>query len=534
MKQYRCLLPKMLRKESHITRIRQTVFGGLSSLPDAKSHEISDMMGLSPTAYPAMGTAERQVRYETDTWGTPHGIFHHRDMVMARGERLYTILRDGETEEIAALGDTDKRFAAFGPYLFIMPDGICYDADTGEIRSLSLSVEGLSQAILGERYLTVGTLDWKAIGFCTGDGIAVTVRNYYLGSNAVFYRKITGMTAGTLFLDEGFDLQGEYDISVSLAFPKLNRMLSCGDRLMGCIGNTVYISEAGNPFNWYKSQNADGDPVELRIGGAGDVTACASLDGYAVFFKSDRIYRLMGRSAHDYIITELSAPGLTEVNADSLCELGGKLYYLASGGVYAYDGETTAFVGAALPQGLTRGIGGSDGVCYHLSAYTPDGRALRCVYHPERCAWYVTGQTRVVSMASWEDLLFCQTADGELLRNARVGEVLGTDAGRVKEYGSESPSFAIFGEAFGDSPDGLRLHAIHLRAEGNEDAVLTVRVAYDGQTAWETVGTIRGGVGGFYHMAVYPRRAQSYRIRMDMTGTWRVSEMVCDYEKGKQ
>ncbi|MBQ7317040.1 MAG: hypothetical protein IJW90_07985 [Clostridia bacterium] len=534
MKQYRCLLPKMLRKESHITRIRQTVFGGLSSLPDAKSHEISDMMGLSPTAYPAMGTAERQVRYETDTWGTPHGIFHHRDMVMARGERLYTILRDGETEEIAALGDTDKRFAAFGPYLFIMPDGICYDADTGEIRSLSLSVEGLSQAILGERYLTVGTLDWKAIGFCTGDGIAVTVRNYYLGSNAVFYRKITGMTAGTLFLDEGFDLQGEYDISVSLAFPKLNRMLSCGDRLMGCIGNTVYISEAGNPFNWYKSQNADGDPVELRIGGAGDVTACASLDGYAVFFKSDRIYRLMGRSAHDYIITELSAPGLTEENADSLCELGGKLYYLASGGVYAYDGETTAFVGAALPQGLTRGIGGSDGVCYHLSAYTPDGRALRCVYHPERCAWYVTGQTRVVSMASWEDLLFCQTADGELLRNARVGEVLGTDAGRVKEYGSESPSFAIFGEAFGDSPDGLRLHAIHLRAEGNEDAVLTVRVAYDGQTAWETVGTIRGGVGGFYHMAVYPRRAQSYRIRMDMTGTWRVSEMVCDYEKGKQ
>ncbi len=534
MKTYRCLLPKMLRKESHITRSRQTVFGGLSSLPDAKSHEISDMMGLSPTAYPAMGTEAGKIRYETDTWGDSHGIFHHRDMVMVRGDRLYSMTQTGKTEELCSISDTDKQFAAFGPYLFIMPDGLCYDADTGEIRSLSLSAEGLTDAVLGTRYLTYGALDWQAIGFRKGDGICVTVRNYYLGSEAVFYRKVTGMTPGTLFLDEGFDLQGEYEISVSLAFPKLTRMLVCGDRLMGCAGHTVYISEAGNPFNWYKAQGTDGDPLQMQVGGTGDVTACAALDGCAVFFKNDRIYRLMGRSADDYILSEVSAPGVTEENADSLCELGGRLYYLASGGMYAYDGETATSVGEALPQGLRHGVGGSDGVCYHLSALMPDGTPLQCVYHPTRGTWHITGNLRVVSMAAWEELLFFQTADGALLRSKRVGEILPTDTNTVTEVCAESPSFVIFGEEFGDSHDGLRLHAIHLRAEGDENAVLTVSVAYDGGDAWETVGSIRGRADGGFHIPVYPRRAQSYRVRLDMTGTWRVSEMRCDYERGKQ
>ncbi len=534
MKAYRCLLPKMLRKESHITRSRQTVFGGLSSLPDAKSYEISDMMGLSPTAYPAMGTEEEQICYKTDTWGEPHGIFHHRGMMMARGERLYSLTQNGEAEEITAVSDTDKSFAAFGSYLFIMPDGICYDADTGEIRSLSVSTGTLTDAVLGSRYVTYGSLNWKDIGFRVGDGIQVTVHGYYMGSDATFFRKITGMTEGTLFLDQGFELQGSYDLSVSLAFPMLTHMTPCGDRLMGCIGHTVYISEAGNPFNWYAKQETDSDPVQMQVGDAGDMTACATLDGCAVFFKGDRIYRLWGRTAADYILSELSAPGVPESCSKSVCELEGRLYYLASGGVYAYNGEASVSVGDELPHGLKSGVGGKDGDGYYLSAVKPDGTALQCAYHVRRGMWYITGDVRAVSMSSWEDLLFFQTEDGELWRSRRAGEISPPASGSLAALGSAVPSYAVFGKELGDTPNGLRLHAIHLRAEGGDRARLTVSVAYDGSSVWECVGEITGGVGGVWHIPVYPRRAQSYRIRLDMTGRWRVLEMGCDYEKGKQ
>ena len=303
---------------------------------------------------------------------------------------------------------------------------------------------------------------------------------------------------------------------------------------MGSIGHTVYISEAGNPFNWYAKDGGDGDPVQMQVGDSGNINAVADLDGAAVLFKTDRIYRLLGRSAEDYVLSELSAPGIPQRNTNSLCVQDGKLYYLAAGGVYAYDGESAVSVGDALPQGLTDGVGGSDGICYFLSALLPDGTPLECAYHPERHTWHVTAKRRAVSMASWEELLFLQTAEGELLRSQRAGEILPTEESNISEEDSDTLSFAVFGEEFGESPDGLRLHAIHLRAEGDENASLKVYVDYNRSGAWETVGKVKGGVSGLCHIPVYPRRADSYRIKLEMTGKWCISEMTCDYEKGKQ
>lgn len=535
MKKQSCLLPVLHRKDSHITRSRQTVFGGLSSNPGAASREMICMEGLSPVSYPAIGTQDKRFRYDlSSASGTPHGIHLHDDLIMALGSRLYSVKEDGRVNPLMAVLDSDKCFASFGSQLFILPDAICYDTSGGSIRSLSATTDFLAEATLGQNYVTHSTTDWRAAGFAPGDGVEIRVKDYILGSTTTFYRKVTDLSEGVLFFDAPFERTGEFDIKISRSFPQVEQMCVLGDRLMGYAGNTIYLSEAGNPFNWQVAPGEDGDPVTLKTGGAGKITACAAYQGYGVFFKEDRLYRLMGSGARDYVLMSMNAPGVASDSAGSLCEVAGQLYYLAPGGVYRFDGDHPTFVGQALSQELTQGVGGTDGICYYLAARDAEGVSRVYAYHHEQEAWFVQDILDPVSMVTKGDLLFIQTAEGALLRNTRRGESLPPHQTAITEVASATTSRLEFGEEFGDSPDGLRLLEVHLRVWGEEGGSLQVEVAYDGSAVWARVGSIQGAAKGFYHLPVYPRRAASYRLRLTMKGKWRIDEITCDYERGQQ
>ncbi len=535
MRNNSCLLPRLLRKDSHITRSRQTVFGGLSSSPEASSHEIAHMEGLSPMTYPAVGTMDKRFQYDVSSAsGQPHGLHLHDTLIMARGNRLYSVMENGTVTPLITVTDSDKCFASFGTYLFILPDRVCYDTADGSLRALSVSTPLLAEATLGSYYVTHSTTNWAQAGFAVGDGVEIHVRDYTLGSTATFFRKVTGLSNGVLFFDVPFERTGQFDITVSRGFPELSHLRVLGDRLMGYCGNAVYLSEAGNPFNWYVTQGLDSDPVTLKTGGAGDITACAAYQGYGVFFKEDYLYRLVGNGARDYVLMSMSAPGVASDSAASLCEVGGQLYYLAKGGVYRFDGDHPAFVGQALSQELTRGVGGTDGICYYLAARNADGLSRVYAYHHEHELWYAQDLLTATAMTTKGDLLFIQTAEGNLLRNTRRDEALSPNQNAITEIASALPSRIEFGEEFGGSPDGLRLRGIHLRVSGEAEGTLTVEVAYDGGSAWEMVDVVGGGVRGMIHLPVYPRRAESYRLRLTMAGQWRIYEITCDYERGKQ
>ncbi|MBQ9781041.1 MAG: hypothetical protein IJW00_08865 [Clostridia bacterium] len=529
-----CLLPRLHRKDSHVTRSRQTIFGGLSSCPEASSGEITEMAGLSPRAYPAIGTLEPRFSYDvTLTAGTPNGLCYHDTLVMARGEGLYKVSLDGEIVKLCTVSDTPKTFASFGNKLFVLPDRICVDTAEGTLRSLDIQTDMLTDAVLGVNFITHTDTDWGRVGFAVGDAVEINVKDYILGSTAVFTRRISDINGATVFFDTAFERTGTFALSVNSAVPTLTHLCVLGDRLLGTCDNRVYISEAGNPFNWTFPSGEDSDPLILDTGGSGEITACASCHGSAVFFKEDRIYQLTGHSARDYMLVDRIALGVSSDSAASLCEVGGDLYYLSAGGVCCFDGDRVSVIGPQLPVGLTGGVGGSDGACYYLAAWHPDGTARMYAYHCGRSTWMVLDMIAVISMATWGDLLFIQTKAGSLLRDKRVGEALPTDQTKITETASVLPSRVVFGEEFGNYPDGLRLLGIHLHAQGASGSVLRVEVSYDGGP-WTLIGSVNGEVKNTAFFPVRPKRAGAYRLRLTMTGKWRISEIVCDYEKGKQ
>lgn len=534
MRKYTCLLPRAKRKDSHMTQSRQTVFGGLSSAVAPQGHEITHMSGLSAMTYPAMGTMETRFAYDVSSAaGEPYGLYHHDTPVMVKGTGLYEVAEDGALSRLATLDASPKTLASFGSLLFILPDRLVYDTAQRKLRSLSLHTGAMTDAYLGTNYVTYSTLDWESAGFAVGDGVAISIEDYILGSTTVFHRKIVDMNAGTLFLDSDFERTGTFKISVYLDVPELMHVCTLGDRLMGCHENTVYLSEAGNPFNWCVQNGTDADPVSMKIAGAGDITACIAYRECGYFFKENCICRITGQHASDLMLTVTSAPGVSEDSAKSLCEVGGALYYLASGGVYRFDGDYPTPVGQALSQGLTGGVGGTDGICYYLSATDAAGESRMYAYRPDLGLWFVQDALAVHAMTTVGDRLFIQTDAGELLYNAKRGEALPTGQTKITEAASVIMSEVIFGDTHGNTPDGLRLHGIHLRAAGEEQATMLVEVSYDGG-AWEQVGSLSNITEGTVHIPVYPHRARAYRLRLLMSGRWLISEITCDVEKGKQ
>lgn len=535
MRKNSCLLPKAKRKDSHVTRSRQTVFGGLSSSPVPTKEEISYMENLSAKTYPAIGTLEKRFSFDVSaSSGAPHGLCLHDGIFVARGQGLYALTKDGALSRLMGVSDTDKTFASFGKKLFVLPDRICYDTAIGRIRALSADTGFLQGASLGSNYVTFAYANWQQKGFEVGDGVEIHVKDYIIGSTTVFKRKVLGMTEGTLFFDSSFERTGTFDIAVKRSFPEVTHLCAMGDRLVGYHGNTVYLSEAGNPFNWSSVSGEDNDPVTLETAGSGDITACAVYRGYGVFFKEDRLYQLMGHHARDYFLDCMTAPGISSHSGGSLCEVGGWLYYLSPGGVYRFDGRYPEYVGQGLPQGLTHGVGGGDGQCYYLAAQESGGSYRVYAYHCENRMWYVQDPAEVKAMATQGDLLFWQTADGALFRNARLGEKLSKNQTHMTEIPSALPSVVEFGAEFGGASQGLRLHGVHLRAKNGPNSSLRVYVAYDGGEIWEPIGSVTDQVNGMIHLSVYPRRAESYRLRLVMDGEWLISELICEYERGKQ
>lgn len=534
MKNNNCLLPRLVRKDSSMTRSRQTVFGGLSSNPAASSQEIVGMSKLSPSAYPAIGTMESRFAYATKITGAPHGITYHGSLIVAQGSHLLSISPKGAVKILGDLQDSDKSFASFGRKLLILPDGVCYDTVDGGISPLSIDTDYLTNAALGVDYVTHGMTDWAAMGFAVGNGVEVLIRDYILGSVTTVTCKVKLILNNTLFLDHTFDLTGTYDICVRRPFPSMTHLCVVGDRLMGCSDNRIYVCEAGNPFNWSATEGEDGDPVTFETGDGGVFAACAAFRDSGIFFKEDHIYQLLGSGADDYVLSDLEAPGIGAEDGRSLCEVNGALYYLSPGGVFAYDGDYPQYIGEPLSKSLTVGVGGSDGVNYYLSATDSDGGKDLYAYHTRRKMWYVQDALVAASMAKSGEVLYIQTEAGELLRTKRAGEQLPADQTLITEAIPALPSLVEFGETFGNGSDGLRLYRLCLRVKGSAGAVMRVEIAYDGSDQWEIIDTIEGEIEGMVQLHPYPRRATSYRLRLSMLGAWQVYELICDCELGKQ
>ena len=156
-------MPGKLRHVRHSC----TVFGGLAGAGEVGADTLQAMANLVPCGYPALTTGNARLQYlAAPTTGAAHGLTLHRGkVVLAQGTGLFVSSGAGACTRLGNVTDTDKRFASFGDLLFILPDGLVYNAADGSLRKFGLDTGDMENVSIDNVYLTVPTAGLQTKGF---------------------------------------------------------------------------------------------------------------------------------------------------------------------------------------------------------------------------------------------------------------------------------------------------------------------------------------------------------------------------------
>lgn len=558
-------MPATPRRE----RVCTTVFPGLMPRGarygyDGKALSISDMENLSPRAYPALAVrSPRELLVSSRGTGQPHGmVMMDGVLYYVQGSTLWRIVGgihagapDGSMNaalfSVGKVTDSKKQMVVFGNRLLIFPDKKYVDAADGKLRPMELDSGVLVGISFSGNSVTLPEgKTWLEMGFEAGDGIRVLNCDDVTPAPEGNYciRRLQGRVA---YLTDAFAASYISTAQIKRLVPSPDRLCVSGNRLIGIRGKDVYISAEGTPFCWIPYRT-DGLPdgaggTTLHIDTDGDLTACATWQGYVMIFKSDRICRLLGNRSDSFTLTELRAPGIPAALADTLCELGGALYYHSDSGVYRYGraGQYPERIGCLSLSATIDGCAGSDGACYYLGRAEAneagESRWETYVYAPEADAWYREDAREAVCMTTMDGYLCRQDRNGDIWLTRSDGRMANRPVSEPDRHGPIEAS-VTFAPDHAFEPNGYRPVAIAIRATSAPGGELRVlAICSDGRSrmdaepqdplAYTTLACFAGGMSDrLLRISLLPPACDGMILRLEMTGEWMIHSLIWEYE----
>lgn len=315
------------------------------------------------------------------------------------------------------------------------------------------------------------------------------------------------------------------EVTVSRTVPEMDFLFEHGGRLMGCRDDTIYISAAGDMFNWNVFDGTAADSYAAETGSPGRFTGAASYLGYARFFKENYIYTLYGDYPAEYSLQRYEAHGVMEGSEKSLAVANGRLFYLSRFGPMLYTGSTPSRIADAFGNDRYKnGVGGSDGMKYYLSVESEDGAENHLfVYDTEKGLWMREDDLRVLWFARATDLYYMDW--GGLMGILGRAMVPPEDA----EGEDAVEWFVEFGDIAEESPDKKLVDKLQMRLDMEDDANVVVKMLFESTGAWTTVGSIAPGKKRSVVLPIIPRRLDHFRLRIEGKGMVRIHSITRQY-----
>ncbi len=533
-----------------ITRSLQS-FGGYRHDQRADAAHFYDMENLSADRFPLLSTRAR--RGKLAALAKPNGLWTvNGALLWVDGTELYY---GGEC--VGTLTDTKKSFVTLGTQVLIWPDKMKFDPATRALTPLGASFTSSGTVsfsmcnLLGDSYAAYSVSDmppenpsggalwldtaqtpnvlkrysslsamWISVSAAyikiSGTGLGAAFREYdgvhisgaaleALNTSAVVYGVGTDyiLIAGTL--DAAFTQNTPLHISREI--PDFDFLCEKDNRVWGCSSarNEIGCCKLGDPGNWSCYMGIGTDSYTLCVGSGGEFTGCSAYGSNLLFFKEDRIFKLMGTKPENYQLTTTLCHGVSKGAEKSLVQLGGTLYYHARSGVYAYGGALPEPVGKELGMQLIGAVGGVSSEKYYLSAEDAAGKHHLFVFD-ERCGlWHREDASEAL------DIVNCG-GDAYMLRSD--GAILSLGGGE----GEKESIFPWFFET-GELIEGgyARPQKLVLRVLAGAESSIRVRLSYDGGD-FETVGHVRVTRKRLAVLPLRLRRCDSLRLRCEGEG----------------
>jgi hypothetical protein len=334
----------------------------------------------------------------------------------------------------------------------------------------------------------------------------------------------------------------------SRTVPDLDFVVECGNRLWGCrydqAGeiNEIYASALGDFFNWHKFEGLSTDSWTASRGRPAPFTGAAVLGGCPLFFREDSLEKVIPSSSGAHQIRTYDMEGVAAGSQDSLVVIDERLYYKSRHGICVYTGT--------MPQRISEAFGGVEyanasgarhGRKYCISmdrtgeAVDPGrmvtagshrtaensealGERVAAVYDLDTGIWHLEDEAWEGKAATWGDRLYY----------VRLGRIYAMDGGAATgvDWWAETAPQEI------GLPEHKWISYLRIRLALEPGAAVRALVAYDGGV-WEPKGAVAGNLLRTQELIIWPRRSDSFRLRLEGTGGAQIQSISYRVERSE-
>ena len=327
-----------------------------------------------------------------------------------------------------------------------------------------------------------------------------------------------------------FDDVSAYGISVKRHIPDMDYMTVSGNRLWGCrhglsadgkMVNEIYCSKLGDFKNFEVFEGISTDSWAVSLGSDGEFTGAATFMGHPVFFKENRIIRILGDYPKNFTVQEDICEGVHAGCHKSIAEVDGVLYYKGRTGIWAYNGSMPVCVSQALGDvRYESAVGGAADGKYYLSM-VGQGRRL-FVYDTRKRIWCVEDELDVNEFHNLDGSLYALLRDGNTVRLNPI------EGG----YEADFPWFVQTGQIGISLPAHCRISRIVIRLQMDAGAAVACYGQYDFDEIWKPLFHIQEARSGIFTVPVRPERCGAMKLRLEGTGGVKIYSITYLTEQG--
>lgn len=485
-------------------------FRGINYSEQTQDGELRDALNLSARKFPFLSTRRARRR---------HAAYSGATAMTARGELIVVeeddLLLDGVF--VGKVTPGDKQFAIVNTKLVIWPDQVYLDVNTKEIHPLGAELSGKGATFTTDTM----TVDWATAltkRFKVGD--CVTITGTDKNDKDAVIKEITGTKLKVM--SNGFAEETvSGTVKLERRIPQLDFICESENRLWGCSSEsqTIYASALGDPTNFFVYEGTNTDSYAVGVGTGGEFTGCCKLTSSVLFWKEDKLHKMLGSYPAEYSLFTYEIEGLRKGCQKSMQVINEVLYYMGLHGIYAYSGGMPSLISASFGEkNFSDGVAGTDGDTYYLSVLEGDKPHL-LLYETRKGMWIREDDTRVVDFARSGKELYLLDTDGIVWL---------ADGGTEDMNQKWMAQFTPFYEGI---QGRKRYTKLILRVEVPKGAWMQAEMRQDGGS-WRSCGKILGRDMDAIPLLVPINRCDKFEVRLSGAGPCVVKAMMLEYQTG--
>lgn len=379
-----------------------------------------------------------------------------------------------------------------------------------------------------------GKMGFEAVNFRAGDTVEISGCTTLEDNNiTATVREIRdtddgGETKSVLVFDANTFQAGTEAGAVTIRrkAPKLSVICESDNRIWGAEGNTIYASALGDPTNFYTYDGVDTDSYAVAVSSDGKFTGGCGYGKSVLFFKEDRMIKILGDYPSQYTLYEYQVPGVKSGSELSLCNVNETIYYHGREGIYRYSGGSPELISDVF--GMHRyenAAAGAAGDRYYISMHErgTGGEWGLWVYDISRGLWVQEDGTEAR----------CFTKNGEKLLYIDGGaqKLVCVNPEESDELIQWSGTLCRMDETVHNRKCYSKLY---LRGELlTDEAWLQAEISCDGEP-FRKVYTSRDKRTKTLVIPILPTRCDSFRVRLSGEGPFIIRSLVREYSTGSE